>query len=126
MIKKRFISMLVLLAAVIMCARANWTGGTYTATATETLGSITVSSDATLIINDGVTVTVNGGIKVTSGTLTIVGHGTLVVNGKNGNNGAYDGGNGDTGGTAISGNIIVKGATVNATGGAGGKGGASC
>ncbi len=47
MIKKRFISMLVLLAAVVTGARAQWTGGTYTATATENRGAITVNGDAT-------------------------------------------------------------------------------
>ena len=126
--KKRFSYLLVLLLTMVTQGTwAKWTGGTYTASANETLDAITVNGDAMLIINDGVTVTVNGGIKVTSGTLTIVGHGTLVVNGKNGNKGAFGtngyGGNGDTGGTAISGNIIVKGATVNANGGAGGIGG---
>ena len=125
--KRLFFFLALMLTMVTQGTWAKWTGGTYTASANETLNAITVNGDATLIINDGVTVTVNGGIKVTSGTLTIVGHGTLVVNGKNGNNGAfgtndYDG-NGDTGGTAISGNIIVKGATVNANGGAGGTGG---
>ena len=122
--KRLFFFLALMLTMVTQGTWAKWTGGTYTASANETLNAaITVNGDAMLIINDGVTVTVNGGIKVTSGTLTIVGHGTLVVNGKNGNNGAFDGGNGDTGGTAISGNIIVKGATVNANGGAGGTGG---
>ena len=51
MFKKRFISMLVLLAAVVTGARAAWTGGTYTATATENLGAITVNGDAPLYIN---------------------------------------------------------------------------
>ena len=126
MIKKRFISMLVLLAAVATGARAQWTGGTYTATATENLGTITVNGDATLTINSDVTVTVTGGINVASGTLTVTGPGTLEVTCGNGNSG-YEGGTGGTGGTggvAISGNIIVQGgATVTATGGTGGKGG---
>ena len=127
MIKKRFISMLVLLAAVATGARADWTGETYTATATENLGAITVNTDATLTINEGVTVTVTGGINVASGTLTVTGPGTLVVTGNDGNDGVKDvvvGGAGGTGGVAISGNIIVQGgATVTATGGNGGKGG---
>ena len=127
MIKKRFISMLVLLAAVVTGARAQWTGGTYTATANENLGAITVNDDATLTINEGVTVTVTGGITVASGTLTVTGPGTLVVTGAKGNDGANGfpfGGAGGTGGVAISGNIIVQGgATVTATGGTGGNGG---
>ena len=126
MIKKRFISMLVLLAAVVTGARAQWTGGTYTATANENLGAITVNDDATLTINEGVTVTVTGGITVASGTLTVTGPGTLVVTGAKGNDGANGfpfGGAGGTGGVAISGNIIVQGgATVTATGGNGGTG----
>jgi hypothetical protein len=107
-------------------ARAAWTGGTYTATATENLGAITVNGDATLTINSDVTVTVTGGINVASGTLTVTGPGTLVVNGAKGNNGAsgWKGSNGSNGGVAISGNIIVQGgATVTATGGTGGNGG---
>ncbi len=51
MFKTRFISMLALLAAVVTGARAAWTGGTYTATATENLGVITVNGDAPLYIN---------------------------------------------------------------------------
>ena len=129
MIKKRFISMLVLLAAVVTGARAQWTGETYTATATENLDAITVTGDATLTINEGVTVTVTGGINVASGTLTVTGPGTLVVNGANGTDGGTDsndyGEPGGNGGVAISGNIIVQGgATVQANGGAGGNGGA--
>ena len=122
--KKRLFYLLVLLLTMMsQGARANWTGGTYTASANETLDAITVSGDAMLIINDGVTVTVNGGIKVTSGTLTIVGHGTLVVNGAKGKDGlSINDHEGNPGGAAISGNIIVRGATVNANGGAGGKG----
>ena len=127
MFKTRFISMLVLLAAVATGARAQWTGETYTATATENLGAITVNADATLTINEGVTVTVNGGINVASGTLTVTGPGTLVVTGAEGNDGAngdWSGGTGGDGGVAISGNIIVEGgATVTATGGTGGNGG---
>ena len=129
MFKIRFISMLVLLAAVVTGARAAWTGGTYTATADENLGAITVNGDATLTINSDVTVTVTGGINVASGkTLTITGPGTLVVTGAKGNNGGSSGpfgSNGGNGGVAISGNIIVQGgATVQANGGAGGNGGA--
>lgn len=126
MFKTRFISMLVLLAAVVTGARAAWTGGTYTATANENLGAITVNGDATLTINSDVTVTITGGINVASGTLTVTGPGTLVVNGAKGNNGAsgWEGSNGSNGGVAISGNIIVQGgATVTATGGTGGTGG---
>ena len=118
-----------LLCLTVSGARADWTGGTYTATATENLGAITVSADATLTINEGVTVTVTGGINVASGTLTVTGPGTLEVTGANGTDGWYDDENevlhsAGNGGAAISGNIIVQGgATVTATGGNGGKGG---
>ena len=49
--KRKLLSLLVLLAAVAMGARAAWTGGTYTATATGNLGAITVNGDAPLYIN---------------------------------------------------------------------------
>lgn len=124
--KTRLLLLLALLMTAATGARAAWTGGTYTATATENLGAITVNGDATLTINSDVTVTVTGGINVASGTLTVTGPGTLVVNGAKGNNGAsgWEGSNGSNGGVAISGNIIVQGgATVTATGGTGGTGG---
>ena len=124
--KTRLLLLLALLMTAATGARAAWTGGTYTATATENLGAITVNGDATLTINSDVTVTVTGGINVASGTLTVTGPGTLVVNGKAGSNGGggFEGSTGGNGGVAISGNIIVQGgATVTATGGNGGKGG---
>ena len=124
--KNKLLLLLALLLTAATGARAAWTGGTYTATATENLGAITVNGDATLTINSDVTVTVTGGINVASGTLTVTGPGTLVVNGKAGSNGGggFEGSTGGNGGVAISGNIIVQGgATVTATGGNGGKGG---
>ena len=124
--KNKLLLLLALLMTAATGAWAAWTGGTYTATANENLGAITVNGDATLTINSDVTVTVTGGINVASGTLTVTGPGTLVVNGAKGNNGAsgWKGSNGGNGGVAISGNIIVQGgATVTATGGNGGKGG---
>ena len=124
--KNKLLLLLALLMTAATGARAAWTGGTYTATATENLGAITVNGDATLTINSDVTVTVTGGINIASGTLTVTGPGTLVVNGAKGNDGNsdFDGGPGGTGGVAISGNIIVQGgATVTATGGTGGTGG---
>ena len=123
---KKTILTLALLLTAATGARAAWTGGTYTATATENLGAITVNGDATLTINSDVTVTITGGINVASGTLTVTGPGTLVVTGAKGNNGTNgdDGGPGGNGGVAISGNIIIQGgATVTATGGTGGNGG---
>ena len=42
---------LALLLTAVTGARADWTGGTYTATATENLGAITVNGDAPLYIN---------------------------------------------------------------------------
>ena len=124
--KNKLLLLLALLLTAATGARAAWTGGTYTATANENLGAITVNGDATLTINSDVTVTITGGINVASGTLTVTGPGTLVVNGAKGNNGAsgWEGSNGSNGGVAISGNIIVQGgATVTATGGTGGNGG---
>lgn len=124
--KNKLLLLLALLMTAATGARAAWTGGTYTATATENLGAITVNGDATLTINSDVTVTVTGGINIASGTLTVTGPGTLVVTGAKGNDGNsdFDGGPGGTGGVAISGNIIVQGgATVTATGGTGGTGG---
>ena len=125
-VKNKLLLLLALLLTAATGARAAWTGGTYTATATENLGAITVNGDATLTINSDVTVTVTGGINVASGTLTVTGPGTLVVTGAKGNDGAsgWKGSNGSNGGVAISGNIIVQGgATVTATGGNGGTGG---
>ena len=129
--KKVLFMFALLLTAVTQEARAEWNGGTYTATANETRGSITVTYNATLFINEGVTVTVKGnenssGINIIGGsTLTIAGPGTLVVKGADGN-GAYTGdygaGFGGNGYTAISGSIIVQGATVNVTGGQGNNG----
>ena len=116
---------LLLLITAATGAWADWTGGTYTATANEELGAINVSDDATLTINQGVTVTVNGGITVASGkTLTVNGGGTLVANGANGGNGDTNQ-PGNAGGTAIAGNVIINGVglTVTATGGQGGQGG---
>ena len=127
--KAKVLSILALLLTVTQGAWAQWTGGTYTATANENLGAITVNGDATLTINSGVTVTVTGGINVASGTLTVTGPGTLVVTGAKGNDGGRDddedyGFNGGQGGAAISGNITVQdGVTVTATGGKGGNGG---
>ena len=117
---------LALLLTAVTGAWADWTGGTYTATADENLGNIIVSDDVTLTINAGVTVTVTSynvsapGIKVANGkTLTIVGPGTLVVNGAAGN----DGGNyGDDAGNAIMGAVVIYGGTITATGGKGGYG----
>ena len=124
--KNKLLLLLALLLTAATGARADWTGGTYTATANENLGAITVNGDATLTINSDVTVTVTGGINVASGTLTVTGPGTLVVNGAKGNDGnsGWAGSDGGNGGVAISGNIIVQGgATVTATGGTGGTGG---
>ena len=126
MIKKRFISMLVLLAAVATGAWADQLASSYSSNAT--LNAVTVSASMEVTIATGVTVTINNGLNITSGTLTVKGPGTLVVNGKAGSNGGAsgtgNGGNGANGAAAISGNIIVQGgATVKATGGNGGNGG---
>lgn len=48
--KTRLLLLLVLLMTAATGAWANWTGGTYTATTNEFLGSITVSDNATVSI----------------------------------------------------------------------------
>lgn len=106
-----FVALLLLTVAVTGPARADWTGGTYTATSNEYLddGTIYVESDATLTINQGVTVTVESGIIMrNNATLTITGGGKLIVT-------VYS-----SGFSAIEGNVIVMGGTtVEATGGEG-------
>ena len=118
---------LALLLTAATGARADWTGRTYTATANENLGAITVGADATLTINEGVTVTVSGGINANGHTLTVNGAGTLIVTGTNGawgaDGGMGDGGDGGSGSAGFTGTLIVDGATVNLTGGNGGNGG---
>ena len=97
--RKKICSILALLLVAATGARADWTGGTYTATAHEELGAITVNDDATLTINEGVTVFVNDGIGVAEGkTLTIAGPGKLVVKGEKGTD--TIGSSGETGGKA--------------------------
>jgi len=76
-LKKKILFLFVLLCAVAQGARAQWDGGTYTATEDDILGSINVST-ATLTIQSGVTVRVYGSIVIT-GTLTVTGSGTLRV-----------------------------------------------
>ena len=124
--RKKLLSILALLCLTVTSAWAQWTGGTYTATANETINStINVTADATLTINAGVTVTVNRSITVANDkTLTIVGPGTLTVYGLDGADGT-NGSDGTNSVAAITGNITVKGATVNAIGGAAGNGGDS-
>ena len=48
--EKFFLFLTLALTMVTQEARAEWTGGTYTATTDETLGTITVRGDAMLII----------------------------------------------------------------------------
>ena len=110
-----------LLLALAAPGWAGWTGGTYTVTANETIvGSVNVFDNATLTINEGVTLTVNSGITIADGkALTIIGPGNLEVKGADGS----DGSDGSNGNPAIKGNVIITGATVNATGGKGGMGG---
>ena len=108
---KTFVALLLLTVAATGPARADWTGGTYTATSDEYLddGTIYVESDATLTINQGVTVTIEQGIVMrNNATLTITGGGTLIVTVWSGEHPAIDG------------NIVVMGGTtVEATGGEG-------
>lgn len=113
--KRKLLSILALLLFV-SGAWADWTGGTYTATVDEVRQVVYVYDDATLTINPGVTVTVNDGIHISDGkTLTITGGGTLLVTGASGVDG-------NEGGDAIRGNVIINGVTVSATGGKGGNG----
>ncbi|MBO4810568.1 MAG: hypothetical protein J5552_03260, partial [Prevotella sp.] len=105
----------------------SWAAGcTYNVTSNVTIGSrITVTGDVTLVIADGATLTASQGITIASGTLTIEGSGTLTATGENGSRGqdGFSGKKGDVGTAGISGDIIVNGATVHATGGDGGDGG---
>ena len=92
---------------------------------------LTFSSDAYLLLPDGVTMTAERGITIADGgTLTVDGSGSLVVTGTQGTPGestdlesAQQGGRGGDGGVGISGSLIVNGCTVNVAGGAGGTGG---
>ena len=126
-LKKTLLTLALLLTAATG-AWADQLASSYSSNAT--LNAVTVSASMEVTIATGVTVTINNGLNITSGTLTVKGPGTLVVNGKAGSNGGYNGmgngGNGANGAAAISGNIIVQGgATVKATGGNGGNGGYS-
>ncbi|MDY6426347.1 MAG: InlB B-repeat-containing protein [Synergistales bacterium] len=76
-------------------------------------GGVTVTANITLTIPSGVTLSVDGGIDAGNNTLTVSGGGTLIVRGTNGTNGTE-------GGYGFTGNMIVKGTTVQVTGGTGG------
>ncbi len=114
--KRKLLSILALLCLTASSAWADWNGGTYTATVDEVRQVVYVNDDATLTINPGVTVTVTDGIHIVDGkTLTITGGGMLLVTGASGVDG-------NEGGDAISGNVIINGVTVSAIGGQGGDG----
>ena len=106
-------------------------GGIYAVTSDVIIDEpINVNGDATIFIANGAMLTANAGIAIVDGfSLTLEGSGTLNAIGSNGQNGAdqqmicADGGNGFDGKPAISGNVIVNGVTLNATGGNGGNGG---
>lgn len=102
-----------------------WTSGTTYAVPEDGLtisSAITVSGDVTLIIPKGRTLTVSGGISADEHTLTVKGKGSLVVTGKTGSAGSA-GNAGSAGGAGFTGDIIVDGAIVTITVGAGGNGG---
>ncbi len=81
---------------------------------------VRISNDITVTIAAGRKVSVNGGIDAENKTLTVNGHGMLIVNGSN----AYDSsGDADDGSTGFAGNIVVEGASIIVTGGRGGDGG---
>ena len=125
---KKLLCLLVLLLTAATTTWANWTGGTYTATTNESVGSITVSDDATLTINEGVTVYTDM-ITISAGkTLTIVGPGSMKIYGDTGVAG-FNGGVavGGTGCMVIKGNANVTvdgGSCVENTNGNGCNGGA--
>ena len=131
--KKKILSLLVLLAAAVSGAWAKVP--TFEKTifeTTETLSTpIYVTENTEITISSDAVVTINGGLIIEdNATLTVKGPGKLVVNGTNGSEGSpgsgytgATGGQGTDGSAAITGNIVVKGATVQATGGAGGAGG---
>ena len=143
---KKTILTLVALLALTAQAWAMWTGGTYTATASEVnWNSVNVTDDATLTINQDVSVT-TGSISISAGkTLTVVGPGHLVVNGgitgsgtiivkgnalllvysADGSEGAPgdDGSNGGDGAAAIMCSITIYSGSIQAYGGDGGAGG---
>ena len=101
-----------LLALLMVAATGAWADSFSTDPyeANATLNNVTVSADMEITINQGVTVTVNNGVNIQNGAKLIVnGRGTLVVNGA-------------ANSTAVSGSIIVNGATVQATGGQGNQG----
>ena len=127
--KKKLLSLLVLLMAAVSGAWADELQTQYTSDAQ--LNAVTVSTDMEITIIGDAVVTINGGLVIEdNATLTVIGPGKLVVNGTNGSQGSQGtmltgnpGGQGTDGGAAITGNIVVKGATVQATGGYGGQGG---
>lgn len=127
---KKLLSLLVLLLTAASGAWADELVTSYESDAELT--NVTVSEDTEITIADNVTVTINGGLVIEDEiTLTVNGPGTLIVNGKDGSNPTTPslispgepGKTGTSGGIAIKGNIIVKGATVQAKGGNGDKGG---
>lgn len=127
---KKLLSLLVLLLTAASGAWADELVTSYESDAELT--NVTVSEDTEITIADDVTVTINGGLVIEDEiTLTVNGPGTLIVNGKDGSNPTTPslispgepGKTGTSGGIAIKGNIIVNGATVQAKGGNGDKGG---
>lgn len=104
--KRKLQFILALLCLAVNSAWADWEGGTYTATANETInGTINVGT-ATLTTNSGVEVKVIGSLEI-SGTLTVTGGGELYVIGS---------------GDAVNGDVIIINAEVEAEGGMGGDG----
>ena len=114
--RNKILSLLVLLLTAATGAWADELATEYSTSPSSPLSNVTVTADMDITIDDVVTVTINNGLTIATGkTLTVRGGGTLIVNGA-------EGSTGNAGGTAISGDIIVKGATVQATGGQGGIG----
>ena len=128
--------MLPAMSMKVYAAAEDWSTDQNFETDVTVDGGVIIRRNITLTIAEGVTVTVNGGIDTVS-TVTIKGKGQLIVNGSKGNDGVdldywdpgddpnKEAGNGRTGGTGFTGNIVVDGASVTITGGQGGKGGDS-
>ncbi len=109
-----------------------WDGDQTFDSDTKIMAYVYVDKDITVTIAEGKTVKLWSGINTHSHTpnrhtITVAGKGTLEVYGDDGDPGKNleggIGGNGSDGGTAVFGNLIVDGATVQCTGGEGGAGG---
>jgi len=110
---------------VVTDTATEWTdGNTYTVSGEVTISArVKVTGAVTLILNEGCKLTVNGGIEVTEGnSLTIQGIGELAADASSASGCAGIGGSSAYNGNSDSGEIIIEGGTVTATGGQDGAG----